>query len=156
MPELAVLPPRLPAMTDFELGEVRRLQYVYGQKEQIPLRTRHFLYAGVYSRTIWAVGTPEVQVLIVGALIKIPTQVSIDGDVLVWVGSKTLRLTGHNVLAGSAGRKQVFLAYSDVRITMSFGTKAKTIEEAEREFTDEVDDLCSRRDPDNEIIITGE
>jgi hypothetical protein len=43
---------------------------------------------------------------------------------------------------------------SPVLITMMFPTKARTIEEAEREFTDDADRLLSRRQNANTVVIT--
>ena len=46
---------------------------------------------------------------------------------------------------------------ADTRVTMIFPTTARTVEEAEAEFTEEADGLCSRRDPtSNHVVITGE
>ena len=96
--------------------------------------------------------------MITGVLIKIATLLVIDGDVLVHVGDDApLRLQGHHVLPAAAGRKQAFLALADTHITMIFASGAASVAEAEAEFTDEVDNLVSRRDVgSNRIIITGE
>jgi hypothetical protein len=60
------------------------------------------------------------------------------------------------VLPAAAGRKQAFLAQADSHITMIFATAARSVAEAEREFTDEADNLVSRRAGGNRIVITGE
>jgi hypothetical protein len=77
--------------------------------------------------------------------------------VIVYVDGAPVHLQGHAVLAASAGRKQAFLARVDTHLTMIFPTRAKTVEDAEREFTDEVDLLASRRDTNHsQTMITGE
>jgi hypothetical protein len=60
------------------------------------------------------------------------------------------------VIPASAGRKQVFVSRSTVTITMLFPTLARTVEEAEAEFTDEAAGLLSRRQDANTVVITGE
>lgn len=121
---------------------------------QVDIHTTHVLHAGIYSRSI----AIPAGVQLVGALIKIPTMLTISGDVLMTIGeAKSMRLTGTHVLPASAGRKQLFAANEDTTVTMSFATNAKTVEEAEVEFTDDSELLFSRRDPAlNTVIITGE
>jgi hypothetical protein len=75
--------------------------------------------------------------------------------VCVTVGDQTRELAGYHVIAASKGRKQAFFALEDTHLTMLFPTRASSIEEAEREFTDEFDRLMSRRN-DNRAVITGE
>src|ERR1039458_5225506 len=77
----------------------------------------------------------------------------------------TADLEGYNVIPCSAGRKQVFLARSPLELTAIFPLKAETfsldprqaIYEAEAEFTDQAEDLLSRRQENHDIItITRE
>lgn len=144
---------RVPAMTDWQIDEVANLERYRAGMEQISLDTQHVLHAGLYSRTIrLPAGT-----MITGALIKIATLIIVQGDAFVWLGDRSRRLTGYNVLPASAGRKQAFVSMDETFITMVFPTVAKDVESAERQFTDEVDLLASRRsDTPNEIIVTGE
>ena len=122
--------------------------------QQLPIHTHHVLHAGMYSRTI----TIPANVTLTGALIKRATMLVISGDVLVLVGEKvSLRIVGTQVLPASAGRKQIFRTFADTSVTMMFPTTARTVEEAEAEFTDEAHMLLSHRDPEcNTITITGE
>ena len=93
-------------------------------------------------------------IVMTGALIKIATTLVIHGDCFVWFGGgKSQRITGYAVLPAQAGRKQAFRAVSDTHITMMFPTQAKTVPEAEREFTDEADRLAPGVAT---TIITGE
>lgn len=120
---------------------------------QVPIDVRQMLHAGVYSRTIMV---PK-GVRIVGALIKIPTQVTIAGDVDVKIAGEWQRVTGFAVLAASAGRKQEFKAHADSYIKMDFASHATTAEQAEEEFTDEAEFLTTRHGTGIvETIITGE
>lgn len=144
----------IPAMSPQAIANVTALERLALELPQVPIHTTHVLHAGLYSRTIKI----PAGVVLTGALIKIPTMVIVSGDAIVSSGgAEGLRVTGTMALPASAGRKQVFAAYHDTTVTMIFPTKAKTIEEAEAEFTDEAELLFSRRDPElNTIIITGE
>jgi hypothetical protein len=151
MAELALSATRIAAMSPEAIDQVRRLESAALALPQVPIETTHVLHAGLYARTIRV----PAGVLITGVLIKIATLVVIDGDVLMHVEDGPLRLQGHHVLPAAAGRKQAFLAQADTHITMIFATAARTVAEAEREFTDEGENLVSRHDP-NRIIITGD
>lgn len=154
---LAVPSPNLPAMSAAAIEKIRRLQCAAGALPPATLETQHIIHAGLYARTILIPANATEKGLIAGALIKIATIVIIQGDVVVWLGEESRRITGYAVLPGSAGRKQAFLAIEPTFVTMLFATKALTVEEAEREFTDESADLVSRRPgADNKIIITDE
>jgi len=85
-------------------------------------------------------------VLITGVLIKIATLLIVQGDALVYIGGEPTRLNGYNVVPAAAGRKQAFIAESDVYLTMIFPTDALDVDEAERQFTDEVELLVSRKE----------
>lgn len=143
----------IPMMSDAAIAKVNKLQAIEAKKPQVKIETEHFLHAGMYSRTI---KIPK-GVLLTGALIKIPTILIISGDAIVFMEGKPVRFKGYGVLQASAKRKQVFLAESDVHLTMIFPTNAKTVQEAEAEFTDEAHLLMSRKtDLDNSIIVTGD
>lgn len=134
------------------LDQVRALESRVLKGPQEPFITHHVFHAGIYSRTILL----RAGRVLTGALIKIATLVIVNGDVSVLVGEDTeIRLRGYNILPASAGRKQAFIAHEDTSLTMQFATRAKTVEEAEQEFTDEADRLLSRQG-ENVITITGE
>lgn len=109
---------------------------------QADVRTDHVLENGLYSRTICM--APEV--ILIGALVKIPTLLIVSGETAVYTGDGWVELKGYHVIPAQAGRKQVFLSRKETWITMIFRTDAKTIEEAEEEFTDEYQSLMSRRE----------
>lgn len=141
----------LPAMTSNAVARVRALESEVLQLEQKPIATHHLIHAGLYHRTICI----PAGVVLTGALIKRATTLIFHGDATIATGEDTIRVTGHHVLAGAAHRKQAFLAHADTWLTMSFPTAAKTVEQAEEEFTDEAHLLFSRHG-ENVINITGE
>ncbi len=117
------------------------------EHSQVVLPVRHFIHAGVYVRTI------EIPPngLITNVLIKIPTVVIVSGAVIVSVSDRLQDvegwslLEGYNVLEASAPRQQVFFSPTGAHMTMIFATAAKTVAEAEAEFTDEAHMLQNRR-----------
>jgi hypothetical protein len=145
---VTVLPPTQPEI----IQKLCKVQMAEMGKEQIPIFTEHLIHAGMYSRTI----TLPPDVRLTGALIKIPTMVIVVGCASVLVGNEKVEIEGYAVLPGSAGRKQVFESKGPLIITMLFPTQAKTVEEAEAEFTDEHELLLSRRQELNSVVITGE
>lgn len=144
----AALPPSTPA----GLALVQRIGQMIAAAPQIDIATHHVLHAGIYSRTI---RIPAGGVL-EGALVKIPTTLVIHGHATVLMGDgEEAVVHGYVVLAASAGRKQAFIAHADTHITMSFRTQARSVQEAEREFTDQADALMSRAGQ-NIVVITGD
>jgi hypothetical protein len=127
-------------------------EFIRTQTAPAEIRTEHVLHGGMYTRTVRLLpGT-----LISGCLYKVPTMLIVNGEARVYVADGWTELSGYNVIAASAGRKQLFFAISEVEITMLFPTSARTVEEAENEMTDEADLLVSRQDGDDLITITGE
>jgi GNAT superfamily N-acetyltransferase len=145
--------PRIPRMSIPGIDKVRRLESERAALPQVPLRTQHLLHGGMYARTVYVpAGT-----VITGTLIKVATVLIVDGDAMLYVDAdEPLHCTGYNVMPASAGRKQAFWMKGNTALTMIFPTAAATVEQAEREFTDEFDLLASRRDGLNEIHVTGE
>ena len=143
----------VPAMNLDAVAGVRDLERHLLALPQTPIETRHLLHSGMYARTILIpAGTA-----LTSALIRVATVLVIAGDTLVTLGEESVRLTGYHVLPAAAGRKTAFATIADTRVTMIFPTTARTVEEAEAEFTEEADGLCSRRDPtSNHVVITGE
>ena len=132
----------LAAMSPQAVAAVAQLEEQVLQCPQVEIPTEHAFHAGTYARTIML----KKDVVLTGALIKIPTILIISGDVLVYTDEGPVRMTGYNVMLGKAGRKQAFVAMQDTFLTMVFATDAKTVEEAEEEFTAEADRLFSRKD----------
>lgn len=153
MYELALGPARnIPPMDAAAIDKVRELEAVTLAAPQIEIATDHVIHAGVYARTIRL----EAGTVLTGAFIKIATTLIISGDAIVYVGGEAIEVQGYRVFAAAAGRKQAFFARGETHLTMIFATKAKSVREAEDEFTDEGAQLFSRRlDYKNTITITG-
>lgn len=135
------------------IDRVRLAEGRASELPQVPITTEHMIHGGLYLRTVRL----PAGVRITGALVKRATALIVHGDAVAYLGEETIRLCGYNVLPASAGRKQVFVALSETVLTMILPTDAKTVDEAERQFTDELEILASRRDPDsNQIVVTGE
>lgn len=143
----------LPAMTQDQINKVEVLEHfsrALCEQENIP--TEHLIHGGMYARTVhMPVGT-----VLTGALLKLPTVLIVAGDCAVFIGEETIELRGYSVLPGSAGRKQAFLAHTDVSMTMLFPTQATTVAQAEQEFTDEYELLMSNFQDCVTTRITGE
>lgn len=160
MSDIAVKNECIPEMTEAAIRKVKIFEIENARRPQISIATKHVIHGGMYARTIRIPAdfmlTGKMTAL-TGALIKVPTMLIVAGNVIVYIGDEARELCGYNVLAASANRKQVFLAKTDTCLTMVFPTKAKSVEEAEREFTDEAQFLISRKEEsDNEVVITGE
>jgi len=149
---ISVAVPLVPPTAPEFIRKLCEVQLVEMEKEQLPIYTEHVIHAGMYSRTV----TMPPNSRLIGALIKIPTMVIVVGCASVLVGAEKVEIQGYAVLPASAGRKQVFESKGPVIITMIFPTKARTIEEAEMEFTSECELLLSRRQDLNSVIITEE
>lgn len=141
----------LPATDDETLKKLLAVQQVMLSEKQVDIPTHHVLHAGMYARTI----TMPPGVVLMGALVKIPTIVTVVGSAKVFVG-EWVDVRGYQVLPARAGRKQIFVSMSALIVTMTFPTSAQTVEEAEREFTDDAEMLLSRKQDLNTVVITGE
>lgn len=142
---------RMPAMSEQAIDNVRSLEQAILERRQRAIPTEHVLHGGMYYRTICI----PAGVVITGAEIKVATVLIVVGDVTVFVGDSEFRVSGHERVPASAGRKVGFYAHADTWLTMIFPTGAKTVEEAESQFTDEAERLWSRRGV-NHTLITGE
>ena len=132
----------LPVMGQSEVDSVRQLEEAAMLMPQVHIPTDHVFHAGMYARTIMI----PAGVALTGAQIKIPTVLIISGDTLVYGENGATRYTGYHVALGQRGRKQAFYALQDTWLTMLFPTGATTVDEAEREFTDEYEKLFSRKE----------
>lgn len=144
---------RIPAMTAQAIDKVRQLEAITRELPQVEIATDHVLHGGMYARTICI----PAGVVLTGVFIRVPTLLVFEGNATVNAGDEPVTLVGYHVLAASAHRRQAFLAHADTRLTMVFATQAKTVAEAEDEFTDEAHLLFSRKPGAvNRINITGE
>ena len=153
MPDRLTIPlATLPATPADVLEKIGAFEKAATGHEPVEVPTDHLIHAGMYVRTVIV---PQDMVL-TGALMKRATIVIVVGSAAVLAGDEWLELEGYNVIPASAGRKQVFVSRSPLIITMLFPTQAKTVEDAEAEFTDEAAGLLSRRQNSNRVVITGE
>lgn len=135
------------------LAKISEVERRIRERPQIEIQTEHVMHGGIYARTVrLAAG-----MAIVGVQIKVPTVLIVNGDVLVVVGEEWKRMTGYHVLTGSVGRKGVFVALKPTELTMICASNAKTVEQAEADFTDETESLLSRRQVGSDVVtVTGE
>jgi hypothetical protein len=142
----------LAATPETTLKKLQTVQNLMLAGEQVPIPTDHVLHAGMYVRTI----TMPPGTVLMGALVKIPTVVTVVGSAKVYVGDGWTEVGGVTVLPARAGRKQIFVSLTHLVVSMAFPTQAKTIEEAEKAFTDEHQLLLSHTQDMNTVRITGE
>ena len=138
MSDLSLSSP-LPPSTPSDLQALNRVTSYLLRQKPVDLPVEHFLHAGAYVRTCLV---PK-GAAIVGALIKVPTVVIVSGHCQVTAGPSIKAIDGYAVLRAEAGRRQCFVALEDTFITMAFASQAKTVAEAEKEFTDEWDLLTT-------------
>lgn len=143
----------IPRMSEEAIANVRALEKVNLSLPQVHVATHHLIHAGMYHRTIcipkWG--------RLTGVFITIPTVLIVCGKAVAYADGEIIEIDGYAVIPASAGRKQAFVALEDTYLTMSFATKARTIEAAEDEFTNEAELLFSRNeDAENFVTITGE
>lgn len=123
------------------LMNVQKVMLAAPKSEQKPVQTEDFLHGGMYVRTIRL----EADTVLMGALIKIPTTLIVSGRTKVFTGEEWIELSGYHIIQASAGRKQIFVTIEPTSITMMFRTDAQSVEQAEDEFTDEAENLMSRK-----------
>lgn len=151
MLELVAHTPRIRAMSQPAIDRVRVLETICAKLPQASIETLHVIHAGMYARTVQI----PAGVLITGTLIKRATLLILHGDAVVYLDGEAVEVHGYNVVPADANRKQAFLALTETSLTMIFPSSARSIEEAEAEFTDELELLASRKDIAlNRIVIT--
>ena len=131
----------LATMTDQGMAGAIAIERAIAELPQIELTHTHTLHAGLYSRTLHI----PSGVAVAGCLIKIATVLIISGTGILYVGDGDMVISDFAVLEGQPGRKQAFLAVTDCDLVMTFATQAQSVDEAEREFTDEFESLQNRR-----------
>ena len=153
MSDLTISKNHISTMSEADIDKVRQLEATLLTFPQVRIATHHLIHAGMYARTIMV----PAGIALTGTLMKIATILIISGNHLIFSGDKAIELIGYNVIAGGPHRKQGGVSITDTWVTMLFPTNAKTVEEAEEQFTDEAHILFSRyEDAENHIRITGE
>jgi len=146
---LAPLSPALVAPDTQTLGLLRDIDARMLELPQSEIPIDHLIHGGMYARTAHV---PADQ-LVSGALLSRATVLVLQGDVTMFTGTESVRLTGYHVLPGSVGRKQLFRTHTETHMTMVLPSAAQSVDEAEHDFTDEPELLA--RAPGT-VTITGE
>ena len=141
---------QIPPTSEENIEKIRIAEEVIRGRSQIEFCTEHVFHAGMYARTVRI----APYVVFTSVLVKRPTLLISHGSYEMLAGDRWVGVDGYNVLQGGAGRKQIYRTLTEVEWTMIFPTEAKTVEEAEAEFTDEAEQLLSRK-LENDIVITG-
>lgn len=141
--------PRLSASDLSQLLRVESIADACRSVADVKMVTEHLIHGGMYARTIRV----KAGVIFTSVLIKIPTIVIVHGHLAI---DGVAVVAGYGVLAGSAFRKKAYATLSDVEMTMIFPTQAKTVTEAEAEFTDEPENLMSQHSTSDTVMVTGE
>lgn len=132
----------LPPVTEEQNAAFEDLVSQVNEMPPVEIRTVHHLHAGIYSRTVYV----PAGAVVVGLTIKCATQLIGCGHFQITDGGSTKEFKGFHVFDGSPGRRAAVAALTDSAFTMLFATDAKTVEEAENEFTDEPERLASRKE----------
>jgi len=151
MSTLEILGNLLPATPDEALQKVLIVEDRIRQREQIKIRTEHIFHAGLYVRTVRL----QPNTVFTSVLIKVPTLIVINGICDLLAGDQWVRVEGYSVIPANSGRKCIYITRGLVEITMVFPSDAKTVEEAESQFTDESHCLLSRTQDDDMVLFTG-
>ena len=151
MSDLVQVPHFSPVTTDFR-RRIEEFEAFCRVQPQIEPVMEHLLHAGMYFRT----ARVEANQVFTNVLVTIPTVLIVNGVAAVNVNGRWHWLRGYNVLAAAAHRKSIYLTQSATDFTMAFPSQAATVEEAEREFTDESEQLLSRSQGERDLVmITG-
>ncbi len=132
----------IPAVTNAAHERFEKAIRALNELPQAKIETQHDFHAGVYSRTIFI---PR-GVMIVGTEMQCATMLVQYGHGRFSDGMNARDLHGYVVMKGLPHRQCAFLAYEDTWATMYFATKAKTVEEAEKEFCNDPSTLISNKE----------
>jgi hypothetical protein len=144
---------KLHPSTPEAIEKVDRLTTEMRKRQQLHFVTEHLLHAGMYTRTVHF----PADSLIAAVLFKVATVLIIQGSAEVWSNGELIRVDGYTVVPCAAGRKIALVTRSDLSASMMFPTDAKTVEEAQKQFTDEYEMLVPLSAPGaHNVLITGE
>lgn len=116
-------------------GITRFEDEVMRQCPQVDIETSDFLHDGIYCRTI----TVPAGVMVTGALLTKPNIAIISGSGVVNTDQGMVQLDGYHIIASEGGQKRIGWAKEKTYFTMIMRTDAKTVAEAEREMTSDVE-----------------
>ena len=130
----------IPPMSSEMIEKVRAVEHLSRKRKQVKIPIEDYLHGGMYVRT----ARVPAGIAFTGVRIIVETSLVVNGHAIIHTGVEWVEVKGFNVFAAAKNRKQVFVTFTDVELTMFFPTKAKTVKEAEEQFTDEVSSLQSR------------
>lgn len=141
----------IPPLDEASKLVVEQAQNALQALPQADIATHHVIHGGMYTRTVRI----PAGITIVGATIGKATVLVVSGQCAIYVGDdRAVIVDGYEVIPGSAGRKALIHAYQDTYLTMVLPTHARTVPDAEADFTHEYEQLAAS---ENDIeIITGE
>jgi hypothetical protein len=143
----------IPSMKRHALEKVAEFVTAARKMPQVPFVTEHVIHGGMYARTVRV----PAHTMLAGVLIKVPTILIVDGDIVMYTGEEVIRHTGYNVFPASASRQAAFLMLSEVRMTMMLATSLSSVRDIEKSFTDDYEMLPSLENASaHRIVITGE
>lgn len=135
-PSLAV-----PATSVIALEAIRKVERIMCPDRNPPHPGEHVFHAGCYARTVRMTQGQAI----ISAMVKVPTLLIVSGSASILLNDGWEHLEGYNVIPAAADRKQIILAHSDVALTTVFQTNVRTLEEAERVYTDERDIVLAHK-----------
>ena len=130
----------IPPMSEEMIDKVRLAEYISLKYPQVKIRVDHFLHGGMYVRTV---KIPK-GIMITGAHIVVDTVLAVSGHAMIHTGEQWIEREGYNIIPAAANRKQIFVALTEVNLTMFFPSDAKTVKDAEEQFTSEAHLLQNR------------
>jgi hypothetical protein len=143
----------LPATSAVGIANINAMTTIIRKVGSDKFKTKHLVNGGIYTRTVIV----PAQTMFTGVLLKVPTTLIVVGKISIYIGEKTIRLKGYNVLPGSANRQCAFYTHSTVGMSMCLATKSTSVAEIQKEFTDETHLLVPLENTDeHEIVVTGE
>jgi hypothetical protein len=146
---------RIRPMAEQSIERVKALRAAaFDEQPEVPVPTLHEIHGGVYTRIVFVPAGTTLH----GTQLNKATTLFVVGHAEIYTGEpENLVVRGFNSILGSAGRAQSIRAISDVHLAMVMATERQTLDEVEREMTDEYELLASRRQPEfNHTVITGE
>ena len=144
----------LPVVNKEELQKINNqkvieLEKIASDMPQVFLQTESIIFGSMYSRTIFIpAGT-----LITGAFSNIDNICIISGDITVTTNDGPQRFTGYHVIPAIRGAKRAGIAHADTYWTTLIHTNKTSVEEAEKDFTSEVEKLQTERIKSNTILL---
>ncbi len=131
----------IPSCSPTELATMCKVNDVIRTFPQVDVPTDHFVHAGCYARTC----VVKAGVLMGAVEIIVPTILIVSGHCEIFNGGKKAIVDGYVVLRGAPHRQVAVKAIEDTYMTMIYATDKTDPVACEEEFTDQTDQLFTRR-----------